>query len=227
MKHTPLTLLTVISLALVGCGTTQANDEPQTAEESQQLYKDMLESGEAQGPPPMPAGEYAISGLDGAHTTFNLPTDPDHEDLTAIEQYRQEAGIDPVTYAVLDVDNRSGHESITMLKLNAYDADGKKYEFTKLESQFSDWGPGRSYEAEDETYWLPDQTPITEDEYRQLEKAHQDISDTLANHVSQAERNNLILVHNGDDLPTEFTRVSVLPRGMAESEEAYPADWNN
>lgn len=35
MKNTPLTLLAVLALALAGCGTTEAEEEPQSAEEQQ------------------------------------------------------------------------------------------------------------------------------------------------------------------------------------------------
>lgn len=220
-------ILSITALALAGCGTSEAEpDEPQSREEAQQEYADMLESGEAQGPPPMPAGEFELQASQGTHITFELPTDPAHEDLAAIEEYRETVNVEPVTYIVVDVDNRQGTDGVTLPQLNVYDEDGTEYEFQKLDWYFTDWQPQRSWEAEDETYWLPDETPITEDEYRALEQTHNDLEDSLTSTVSEAGRDTIIMAHQGDDLPTEFTRVALLPYGLGEAEEALPVDWN-
>ena len=202
MKHTPLTLLTVISLALVGCGSTQADSEPQNAEEAQQQYKDMLESGEAQGPPPMPAGEFELQASQGTHITFELPTDPAHESLQSIEEYREALDLEPVTYIVAEVDNRQGDSPVTLADIYVYDPDGTEYIFSSAGPIVSRWDT-----PTDETYYMS-----------------QDIREELSQDVQPAGKDELILIYEGDDLADEFTRVAAWPTGPGDAEEAYLAD---
>src|SRR5690625_1794317 len=145
MKHTPLTILSILALALVGCGSTETtSDEPQNAEEAQQEYADELRS---QGIDPTEKpdvetaghGTYRVHAMSGTEIEFELPTPADHEDLAAIEQYRQEAEIEPVTYIIVDVDNRQGTDTAQMNTVAVYDTEGNEYEFGKLEHLLTDW----------------------------------------------------------------------------------------
>jgi len=227
MKHTPLTIAAILSLALVGCGTTQAQDEPQTAEESQQLYKDMLESGEAQGPPPMPAGEYKATAEAGGTMLMQIPADPADEQLAEIEEYREAVNAEPVTYLITDVDNRQGHESIGMRNVYIYDQDGTEYQFSGVSEYISSIEPVTDWSNEDEEYSLVDGTEISRDQYFELSSTGTDLHNEYRYGASAAERKTMILVYEGTDLPDEYTRVAVQPGPFGEEVEAYPADWNN
>lgn len=230
MKHTPLTAIAILSLALVGCGATQAGPEPApeptSAEEAQQQYADELRS-QGIDPTEKPEvetaghGTYRVHAMSGAEIEFELPTDPSHEDLAAIEQYRQDAEIDPVTYIVVDVDNRHGTDTAQMNTIAVYDPEGNEYEFEKLERLLVDWSPYRSYDYDNEVFELPGGATIDETTYRALEEQHDAIEDNLSGSVSPAARSNIILVYEGDDLPDEFTRIATWPHAMSEAEDAY------
>ena len=227
MKHTPLTLLAVISLALVGCGITEAEEQqPQSAEEAQQQYKDMLESGEAQGPPPMPAGEYTAQAEAGGTIVMQIPASTDDELISQIEAYREAVNAEPVTYLTADVDNRQGHESIGMRNVYIYDKDGNEYQFSGVSEYISDIEPVTDWASEDETYSLVDGTEISRDQYFELSSTGTDLHNEHMYGASAAERKTMILVHEGTDLPNEFTRVAVQPGPFGEEVEAYPTDWN-
>lgn len=228
MKHTPLTIIAIAALALVGCGSTETtSDEPQSAEEAQQEYADQLESGEAQGPPPMPAGEYEAYAEAGGHIVMEIPASTDDELIAEIEDYREQIGAEPVTYLIADVDNRQGHESIGMRNVYIYDKDGNEYQFSGVSEYISDIEPVTDWASEDETYSLVDGTEISRDQYFELSSTGTDLHNEHMYGASAAERKTMILVHEGDDLPNEFTRVAVQPGPFGEEVEAYPADWNN
>src|SRR5690625_3052371 len=224
MKHTPLTLLSILALALVGCGSTETtSDEPQNAEEAQQQYADEQDTGE---PEVQTAGHgtYRVHATSGTELEFELPTPADHEDLAAIEQYRQEAEIEPVTYIIVDVDNRQGTDTAQMNTIAVYDTEGNEYEFGKLEHLLTDWSPYRSYDYDNEVFELPNGDTIDEATYRALDEQHNAIEDNLSGSVSPAARSKVILVYEGDDLPDEFTRVATWPHAMSEAEDAYLAN---
>lgn len=75
MKHTPLTLLAIISLALVGCGSTEA-------EESAEL--EPLEAIE------QAANEDATANIDGINLEVNIPISETSKDMAAAKA-RQDA----------------------------------------------------------------------------------------------------------------------------------------
>ena len=68
MKHTPLTALAILSLALVGCGSTQA-------EESAEL--EPLEAIE------QAANEDATANIDGINLEVNIPISETSKDMAA------------------------------------------------------------------------------------------------------------------------------------------------
>ena len=225
MKHTPLTLLAVISLALVGCGSTEAtSEEPQSREEAQQQYKDMLESGEAQGPPPMPAGEYTAQAEAVGTIVMQIPASTDDELISQIEAYREAVNAEPVTYLIADVDNREGSDSIGMRKVKVFDAEGVEYEFTDAADLIEEWGP---HYTSDYEYKMPNGDIIPNDEANALREQESELHDNLTGSVSAAGRDTIILTYQGDDLPDEYTRVAVQPGPLGEEVDAYPTDWNN
>lgn len=235
MKSTKLLFtLTIVALALTSCGGNDvAQEQPdqdaaeqievqEPAEQTEQPVGDNLDTLEGMGP--MPAGEFELYGSEGGHMVFDLPTDPSHESVAAIDEYREEVGMDPVTYIVVDADAREGSQMIKMPALTVYDEEGNAYEFEGLDWALDEWGPERSWE-DDEDYWLPDGTPIDASQYREYEERHNELLDSLESSVSPAGRGELILVYPGDDLPDEFTRVAGLPYGLGYEEDAYPTDY--
>src|SRR5690625_1873542 len=103
MKHTPLTLLSILALTLVGCGSTETtSDEPQNAEEAQQQYADEQDTGE---PEVQTAGHgtYRVHAVSGTELEFELPADLDHEAVAEIDALREELGLEPVTYITADI----------------------------------------------------------------------------------------------------------------------------
>ena len=225
MKHTPLTIIAIAALALVGCGSTETtSDEPQSAEEAQQEYADQLESGEAQGPPPMPAGEYEAYAEAGGHIVMQIPASTNDEPIAEIEEYREATGAEPVTYLIADVDNRDGTDSINMWKVEVFDEEGNSYEFNGVSEYVSDIGPEADWASEDESYTLIDGTEISKDEYFTLNSISTDLHNEHLHGASAAERKTMILVYEGTDLPDEYTRVAVFPNGATEEVDAYPTN---
>lgn len=212
MKHTPLTTLAIFSLALVGCGSTETtSDEPQNAEEAQQEYADQLEEqNEMEQPEVQTAGHgtYKLHAIEGAEVEFELPTDPSHELLQDLEQFRQDIDAPPATYIVADVDNRNGTIDMHIPQINVYDPDGNEYTFEAIGNTLLEWEP--DYDDSDH-YW---------NTYDQI----LEFQDELDNGADIAERATTVLIYHGDDLPQEFTRVAVQPYGLGQTEDAYQAE---
>ena len=240
-SKTLITALSVAALALAGCAGTD------TQSAGKQLLP-IFPDGQDAGLPPMdddyhPAdldddgfdpmdgmgimepGEYEIYSMEGAHIVFDLPSDPSSDELTEIEQYRETVKADPATYIIADVDNREGTDSASMRSVSVFDEDGKEYEFTDADTVISDWSAIWSFDGEtyDDEYYMPDGTELTEDEYYQLWDYEDEILDSLTSSVSQAGRETVILIYEGDDLPNEFTRVAAAVSGF--DEDAFPTDW--
>ena len=207
MKHTPLTLLSILALALVGCGTTQADSEPQSAEEAQQEYADEQDTGE---PEVQTAGHgtYRVHAMSGTELEFELPADLDHEAVTELEALREDLGIEPVTYITADIDNRQGDTLAALPQISIFDEAGTEYEFHALPYSLPEWEP--EYDDSDH-YW---------DTYDRLNELEDQYHDT----ASPSGVGSTILIYQGDDLPTQFARVATYPNGAAQADDAYLAD---
>src|SRR5690625_1466572 len=209
MKHTPLTILTVISLALVGCGSTEAEEEqPQSAEEAQQQYAD--EQNMDQEPESETAGHgtYRVHAVSGTELEFQLPADTPHEAVAEIDALREDLGIEPVTYITADIDNRQGDTLAALPQISVFDEAGTEYEFQALPYSLPEWEP--EYDDSDH-YW------DTYDRLNELEDQHHDTA-------SPAGVGSTILIYQGDDLPDQFTRVATYPNGAGQADDAYLAE---
>jgi len=210
MKHTPLIILAALALTLVGCGSTEAEKEPtpepSNAEEAQQQHADQLETGNME-PEPQTAGHgtYRVHAVSGTELEFQLPADLDHEAVTELEALREELGIEPVTYITADIDNRQGDTLAALPQINVYDADGTEYEFKSLPYSLPEWEP--EYDDSDH-YW---------DTYDRLKELEDQYHDTAPPSGTGAT----ILIYQGDDLPTQFTRVATYPNGAGQADDAY------
>lgn len=93
MKHTPLTILSVLALALVGCGSTEAQEEPQSADEQQ--AQDNVDTSQQAYEEAYPAAEAHIINEYGITETAELCRDSedlDQRDALVIE-IMDDAGI--------------------------------------------------------------------------------------------------------------------------------------
>ncbi|WP_017793440.1 LptM family lipoprotein [Leucobacter salsicius] len=219
MKRTPgIVAAIAITLALTSCGATDntgdtqaPTQEPTTAEAVEpQLY---------------PEGPFELTSLSGAEISFELPSPANDENLAEIEQFRTDTGGSPVSYIVLQVDNRNGTEPVALENVTAFDADGNKYEFSSIIDFIDEWSP---YYSEDYEYVLPDGTTLPEDEGDELQRRGVDIYNSNLGEVAVAENATIILASPEVELPGEFTRVTVFPDAFAtDGEDATPAGSND
>lgn len=207
MKHTPLTILTVLALALVGCGSTEAEEQqPQSAEEAQQQYADELEEQPMEQKAQTAGhGTYRVHAMSGTELEFDLPADLDHEAVTGLEALREDLDIEPVTYITANIDNRQGDTLAALPQISVFDEAGTEYEFHALPYALPEWEP--EYDDSDH-YW---------DTYDRLNELEDQYHDT----TSPAGVGSTVLIYQGDDLPTQFTRVATWPNGAAQADDAY------
>src|SRR5690625_6900926 len=111
-----ITTLSIAALTLTGCGNS---DEPETATQPEPVEtaaeattEDTEDFNPMDGAGNMPAGTFEVYPELGGHATFELPTDPGHEQVTPFEEYRQANNLEPLTYLVIDIDNRDGSEML-------------------------------------------------------------------------------------------------------------------
>ena len=140
----------VSTLALAGCGlpveeekepvaaptieaeeaaegaAAEAVDAPAVEEEQE----DEAPAAEQGGP-----GVYQAPLMSGGTATVAVPgTGP--EDL---EQFRKDAGVDPVGYLVVEVDNTEGTEEAMVFEAEVVDSEGKTYTYEEVTSSTYDW----------------------------------------------------------------------------------------
>ena len=137
----------VSTLALAGCGLpveeekepvaaptieaeaaaeADAVDAPAVEEEQE----DEAPAAEQGGP-----GVYQAPLMSGGTATVAVPgTGP--EDL---EQFRKDAGVDPVGYLVVEVDNTEGTEEAMVFEAEVVDSEGKTYTYEEVTTSTYDW----------------------------------------------------------------------------------------
>lgn len=139
---------TLTSLALAGCGLTvdeekepvaaptieaeaAADDaEAVAAPAVEEEQEDEAPAAEQGGP-----GVYQAPLMSGGTATVAVPgTGP--EDL---EQFRKDAGVDPVGYLVVEVDNTEGTEEAMVFEAEVVDSEGKTYTYEEVTTSTYDW----------------------------------------------------------------------------------------
>ena len=138
------------SLALAGCGFTaeeekepvaapsiEAEAEAEAAEEAaapavpEDAETEEEQAAATQGGP----GVYQAPLMSGGTATVAVPgTGP--EDL---EQFRKDAGVEPVGYLVIEVDNTEGTEEALVFEAEIVDSEGKTYTYSELTTSTYDW----------------------------------------------------------------------------------------
>lgn len=223
MKFKPVATLAIAGLALTACSSGSDQQEgSQEAPETPTTANSPTEPVTA-GP-----GTYQATTQEGAELEFELPTSTDHDALQDIAEYRDAVhATDPVEYVVVDVDNRNGSESIGLPAVTVYDEAGNTYEFESITGHIDKIQPETDWESEGmpEVSTLVDGTEIPESEGTELSNRGNDIHNQHTDNIEPAERGEVVLVYEGDELSDEFTRVATYPHGtMLDPVEAWPAE---
>lgn len=223
MKKTAAISSTAIALLLLtGCSSEPGEDEPtgpttppasdaanttepserETELDADQIAADREAAHEGEMDLTAQAGEELWFGSDyGTIGKLTIPSEPH----AASEELRESIGADPITYVAIQVDNREGLESASIPVVEAFDADGRAYEFQGIEQAYSEWRD-----------MLPEEHSA--DEYNVFVDA---INGATSN-VSVGQVAEVILYTNETDLPDEFTRVHVMAHGIMGGADAYP-----
>lgn len=226
-------------LLLASCGTT---DEPAPAEDTGAIEDKAIEASDAGGEEKSSAeiqAEHAEDFPEGedmddsAAVTFPLTEEPffastmtgalitmtmdaqaeSNEEIAWLEQYRQDAGGDPVSYILSDVDNRDGSEPINMYSTTMYDQDGKSYECEMaIDYAEENWQP----------VWLYGSTDVDEYESATGEPMEHSVGDELDRRINEHEVDDTVDPFEAgaivsicpETLPEEVTAVEVMPGGI-------------
>lgn len=135
------------ALALAGCSAAEtpvaaptieqeAEEAPAPADAAAEPVAEQEEPAEEE-----PAAEQSGPGvyqaplMSGGTATVAVPGTPP-EDL---EQFRKDAGVDPVGYLVVEVDNTEGTEEALVFEAEIVDSEGKTYTYSELTTSTYDW----------------------------------------------------------------------------------------
>ena len=160
------------SLALAGCGLTDEEkpvaapaieaEEEAPAEEAAAEAPAIEAEEEAPAEEEKPAAEQGGPGvyqaplMSGGTATVAVPgTAP--EDL---EQFRKDAGVGPVGYLVVEVDNTEGTEEALVFTADVVDSEGKTYTYEELTTGTYDW-TDTNYDLMDRQMELWDKYPYS------------------------------------------------------------------
>ena len=137
------------SLALAGCGLTD-EEKPVAAPTIEAEAEEAAEAVDAEAPAieeapaeeeEKPAveqsgpGVYQAPLMSGGTATVAVPgTAP--EDL---EQFRKDAGVGPVGYLIVEVDNTEGTEEALVFEAEIVDSEGKTYTYSELTTSTYEW----------------------------------------------------------------------------------------
>lgn len=139
------------SLALAGCGLTDEEkpvaaptieaEEEAPAEEAAAAAEAPAIEAEEESPAEEAAAEQGGPGvyqaplMSGGTATVAVPgTGP--EDL---EQFRKDAGVGPVGYLIVEVDNTEGTEEALVFTADVVDSEGKTYTYEELTTSTYSW----------------------------------------------------------------------------------------
>ena len=135
------------ALALAGCSAAEtpvaaptieqeAEEAPAPADAAAEPVTEQEEPAEEE-----PAAEQSGPGvyqaplMSGGTATVAVPGTPP-EDL---EQFRKDAGVEPVGYLVVEVDNTEGTEEALVFEAEIVDSEGKTYTYSELTTSTYDW----------------------------------------------------------------------------------------
>ena len=154
------------SLALAGCGLTDEEkpvaaptieaEEEAPAEEAAAAEAPAIEAEEKPAVEQSGPGVYQAPLMSGGTATVAVPgTAP--EDL---EQFRKDAGVGPVGYLIVEVDNTEGTEEALVFTADVVDSEGKTYTYEELTTGTYDW-TDTNYDLMDRQMELWDKYPYS------------------------------------------------------------------
>lgn len=172
MKNTIIRSATIIATSafiLAGCGLATEGEpiaaptikeDAEQAVEAESVDAPALEedaeteekAASSEGGP----GVYQAPLMSGGTATVAVPgTGP--EDL---EQFRKDAGVDPVGYLVVEVDNTEGTEEAMVFEAKVVDSEGKTYVYEEVMAGMEGW-TGDNYDLMDRELELWDKYPYS------------------------------------------------------------------
>ena len=155
------------SLALAGCGLTdeekpvaaptiEAEEEAPAEEAAAAAEAPAIEAEEKPAVEQSGPGVYQAPLMSGGTATVAVPgTAP--EDL---EQFRKDAGVGPVGYLIVEVDNTEGTEEALVFTADVVDSEGKTYTYEELTTGTYDW-TDTNYDLMDRQMELWDKYPYS------------------------------------------------------------------
>src|SRR5699024_923850 len=148
MKNTIIrsaAILATSAFVLAGCGAVADDTEPVAApvieEEETVEAPDIEEAVEEEAPAEETAveqggpGVYQAELMSGGIATVAVPGKGPED----IEQFRKDAGVDPVGYLVIEVDNTNGTDEAMVFEAEIVDSEGKTYTYEEVTTSTYDW----------------------------------------------------------------------------------------
>ena len=135
------------ALALAGCSAAEtpvaaptieqeAEEAPTPADAAAEPVTEQEEPAEEESAAEQSGpGVYQAPLMSGGTATVAVPGTPP-EDL---EQFRKDAGVGPVGYLVVEVDNTEGTEEALVFEAEIVDSEGKTYTYSELTTSTYDW----------------------------------------------------------------------------------------
>lgn len=202
----------LLAPALAGCTSSEpAAEDPAPSDSTSALTLPATASDEpveAAATSPLPAGEdYWFGTMDGNIGKFTFPGDP----VAEYEELRSLVDGTPVTYVTVAVDNREAIDGANMYGIDAFDEDGRKYEFRKIDEALTEWQALVDAEASDYS-----------NEDVELYNLFNDAINESTWHADVGEVAEFVLASADTELPAEFTRISVFHSGMFDPVDARP-----
>lgn len=146
--ETPVAAPTIEQEAGEAPAPADAAAEPVTAQDEPAEEESSVEQS---GP-----GVYQAPLMSGGTATVAVPGTPP-EDL---EQFRKDAGVEPVGYLVVEVDNTNGTDEAMVFEAEIVDSEGKTYTYEEVMSGMSGW-TGDNYDLLDRELELWEKYPYS------------------------------------------------------------------
>src|SRR5699024_598763 len=150
MKNTIIRSAAIIATSafvLAGCGAVTDEEKPVAApvieeeapaEEAAAAEAPAIEEETEEQEPAVEQsgpGVYQAELMGGGIATVAVPGEGP-EDL---EQFRKDAGVDPVGYLIIEVDNTNGTDEAMVFEAEIVDSEGKTYTYEEVTSSTYDW----------------------------------------------------------------------------------------
>lgn len=150
------------------------------------------------GGPMAPGTRVYGASENGGDFIVTTKADPIQE----LEDYREEAGAEPVGYMTVDADNRDGTENMNMYEIRVYDEAGNEYVYTGVSDYVDEWRNAIGTDDVD------------------LYNVGVDLSNEYSTMAHPMQRETFVLA--GPVLPDEIVGVIVMPRGAFETTTTVP-----